>query len=392
MLTRISKRIDSCRIGYFQIIAAGLDKAALVLALGFNLTIKGRLLITPDIDIAASRAAIDINLAGNLYIVLGYHIHGAALRLGGGSIDLTGVGQSDAVTLPLEGNFAASDFSRRGRDFTAVHDRTDDAIELSRRKDDHTAFSLDSTSVFHSESLTAGSVQSIDGLFIDSEGDKVVTVHIEFPGRVARRKGNLTQLANDEAFVANRRSNKGRKTSVVHGNRTLIDDLCIGKTGLVEDHVALHEVIIGDVPCRGEEAVGIDLRPLVDDNTSRVDDKDITVGLQETLNLAGSATTDNAMKTGRVLRGHIMQEFFILTDVEGMPVDDRAIRRLVDSGSCTGLGDGGFAAYHLTALRSGIKNGSRTQKAKTEKQGSDSFHVFHNVLSCIISEEARSRG
>ncbi len=113
-------------------------------------------------------------------------------------------------------------------------------------------------------------MESIDRVFIHSEGNKVIARHIQLPRGFTAAKGNFAKFTGNDAIVTHGRSHKRRKTIVFQSDIALIDNRCSGHSGLVKNHIAFHEIIIGNIACRCNKAVHINLGSIVNDHAGGI--------------------------------------------------------------------------------------------------------------------------
>jgi len=69
------------------------------------------------------------------------------------------------------------------------------------------------------------------------------------------------------------------QSTSVGGNAAGINDSRTGIAGLVEDQLALHEVVVVYVGCARNEAADVDLGALAEDNAVGIDEEYLTVGV-----------------------------------------------------------------------------------------------------------------
>ena len=110
----------------------------------------------------------------------------------------------------------------------------------------------------------------------------------------------------------------------------LIDDRGIRPARNVEVVPAGHEVGVLDVVGGGEEARGVDHRTGAEQDSVAVDDEDAAVGSQRAHDLRRTQAAGHAIERDRRGAGLIEAHALIDADIERIPVDDRAVGRLVD--------------------------------------------------------------
>jgi hypothetical protein len=108
-----------------------------------------------------------------------------------------------------------------------------------------------------------------------------------------------------------------------------IDDPRIRVPGLVEPHLAGHEIGVADVGGRRDQAVDVDLRALREHDAARVDDHQTAIGAQRAGDRRGIGRVDAVQGPGAAGR---LVELGALADrdVEALPIDDGAVGRLHD--------------------------------------------------------------
>ena len=283
-------------------VAAHQGRTAALVAGNVDLCLAGQgHILAGHHDLAALLPTGSSDETGRTHITVRVHAHATTISHSGRSVHSARIDDIDTGTRPLEDDFAALQLGGCGGDLPAVHHGADNPVQLRGGQHYHTAFGLDGTTILHTgQRRTIHGVQGIHVLFIYGEGDQIIAVHVQLPGAVPGSEGDFRELARDYAVIAHSRGHQGRQTVFFDTDSTLVDDLGIWAARLVEDHIALHEIVIADVPRCGCKAVGVDAGPLVDDHARRIDQVDIAVGLQLPHDLAGAAPTHDTMQARRV--------------------------------------------------------------------------------------------
>ena len=202
---------------------------------------------------------------------------------------------------PPERNLAALEFGGYGGHFAAVYHRGDNTIQLRGGQHHHAAFGPDGTAVFHTGKRRAvGGIKGVHILLIHGKGDQIVAVHVQRPSGIAGGQSDLGELSGNHALIAHRRRHQGGQAAFLDADGTLIDDFGIWAARPVKNHLAFHEVGVGNIAGRGDKTVSIHARALVNDHPRRIDKIDIAVGLQTPLNLTCATSAHNAVQTRRL--------------------------------------------------------------------------------------------
>ena len=124
-----------------------------------------------------------------------------------------------------------------------------------------------------------------------------------------------------------------------------------------------HEVAVGDVVGGGEEARGVHHAAGPEQDAVAVDDEDAAVGGQRAHDLRRPEAPGHAVERDRRGARLIEAHALVGADIERVPVDDRAVARLVDDHRRAALAlDGGGAADHRAAF------GPSRGRARSERQ------------------------
>lgn len=125
--------------------------------------------------------------------------------------------------------------------------------------------------------------------------------------------------------------------------------------------LAGHEVFVVHVERRGNEAADIDLGPSANEHAVGVDQEHMAVGAQAAHDLAAFGAGD-AVERGGGVAWLVEAHRFVGRHGEAAPVDDGAVRALVDGGGFVGAADAGRSAYHVATFRTGMKWGAHPQQ------------------------------
>ena len=204
------------------------------------------------------------------------------------------------------------------------------------------------------ERLAGGDVDHLRGDLVGQpKRDQIVAVHVERE-RVARRKRDGAEPGDDGAGIAYARRHQCGEAAGLRRDRPQVDDRGVWIAGDVEIVVPGHEIAVGDVAGGRHQAADIDARPHAEQDAVGIDQKHLAVRRQRAEDLRGALAAGDAIELGRTRTRHVDLRLFARADVEGLPVDDGVLGRLIDHdvGGALALYVGG-AADHLGAVRPG---------------------------------------
>ena len=205
--------------------------------------------------------------------------------------------------------------------------------------------------------------QGIDRALGHSNIEQAVTCHIERDG-MACSQGHRSQLGADDTIVTHLGPEQ-RNIAAVCVDGALIENRTLTSAG--KQVVARHEVSIGNIQCRRDQAAHTDLRALAKKHTIRIHQKHLPVGGQAPQN-GRRVRPQHAVERYRIAVGLDKQDRLTSCDVEALPIDHRILRRLVDGGGLSARVDTGAACNDHTT--GGCSKGidAKTQR-DTDAQG-----------------------
>ncbi len=208
---------------------------------------------------------------------------------------------------------------------------------------------------------------------------------------ITRRKLGLPLRRGDGAGVVDLGAHQqheataggDRRRRVGGDQRTLLDhDLAAGTrearqvatAALGRIDAAALELSIGDIGAGRDQRADIDLACAAEDDAVLVDDEHPPGGIDPTENLARAEIADNAVERGPGASLLVEIHRGLAADVEGLPVQDRLRRSLVD-------GDGGLAAAGRLGrqIRSRPQTGTR-RRARRDLKAARPEAIRHGHL------------
>ncbi len=185
------------------------------------------------------------------------------------------------------------------------------------------------------------------------EGDQAIPIKIEREA-LGAAECHPPKLGNDEATVFDTRRHQGRNAGVPHSDGALIDNAGARNLRWNGESVAAgHKVFIGNVRCRCDQSVDVNLRRWTEQNAGRVDQEYGTVGRQGAKEF-GQCAACHAIEGDGIRRA--LNEARRLSPAQGkaVPIDnDPAARLLNHGGHGIWRGDGRVTGHNRTALRAG---------------------------------------
>ena len=177
--------------------------------------------------------------------------------------------------------------------------------------------------------LAVGADERRGDAFAERECDQAVAgeVHGE---RLARSEHGGTEISHEGAGITDMRGHEGAQAGVGDRERAFVDDGGGAIRGGRElELTAGEEGILIEVERGGNQARGVDGRAFAEEDAVGIDQDDATVGRDRAKNLGWSDADDFVRGDGR--RGRLVEaDAFALRDGEAVPLDERAVRRLVD--------------------------------------------------------------
>ena len=257
-------------------------------------------------------------------------------RLGGAEHDATAVG-GDAVRSDLAG--VADD----ARGHLVVRLGGDDDLAAGGA---HDATVVDQR--LHSRGFDEESGHARGGIEVEADG-------------LARGEKHAARLCHDESGVADFRREERDVAAERAADRAFVDDGS-RRAEAAEIKTSREEVGVADRQRRGHERADVDARSRAEVDAVRIDEEDLAVGGQASEDPAGVGA-DDAVKDRRRRRRLVEAHRRVAPDVEGGPVDDRAVRTLRDGerrrGGRAGSRERDLAGGDLPAGRQRAGRGSR---------------------------------
>jgi hypothetical protein len=145
---------------------------------------------------------------------------------------------------------------------------------------------------------------------------------------------------------------------VARSDDAVVDDLTqVFLDAALENHVAVHEILVGDIEHAGDDTGNVHLRALAKVNTVRIDQVDLAVGRQRAED-GGRISADHAVKRDRRRLRLYVRDVLVRADGIALPVDDAPVGGLTnDRGIRIRCADAGLTPDHLPILRPGKASG-----------------------------------
>ena len=160
------------------------------------------------------------------------------------------------------------------------------------------------------------------------EPDQIVSGHVQCEG-LGTADQHRAQMGLNGPTVGDVRRDKGCQTRILDREGALIDDLGIGLALGIKAIAAVHEVLVGDVRRRDEEARHIDLGLLAEDHAIGVDEEQLAIGLKPPKDRGGLRAGHAVQGDGAGRRLNKLSRA-ILGHAKGSPVDDHLLGGLID--------------------------------------------------------------
>ena len=162
----------------------------------------------------------------------------------------------------------------------------------------------------------------------DGVAQQIVAVEIDREGaRAAEHHG--AGIGLDQALIVDDRARQDDGAAIAGADRALVDDR--GTGAAAEAETAIGEVAVRNVRRRGEEAADIHLRAAAEQDAVAVDQPDLAVGQNAAID-RGWRRADDAIERDRSRARLVEAHRTAGRDRKTVPVDQRAIGRLVDGG------------------------------------------------------------
>ena len=235
-------------------------------------------------------------------------------------------------------------------------------------KDDATGGDLAGLFDLSLERLAVGADECRRDAFAERERDQAVAgeVHGE---RLARSEHGGAEVSHEGAGITDMRGHEGAQAGVGDRERAFVDDGGGAIRGGRElELTSREEGILVEVERGGDQAGGVDGRALAEEDPVGIDQDDPAVGGDRAQYLRGGDADDLVRGDGR--RGRLVEaDAFALRDGEAVPLDERAVRRLVDRDVRGALaGHRGGTAGDVSAGGTG-GGGNRIQHRGHEERG-----------------------
>ncbi len=198
----------------------------------------------------------------------------------------------------------------------------------------------------------------------DVDRHQPVAVQVERVGLGAAQDDGA-ELGADHARVAHLRRHQGGQSALLDGDGAAVDDPRVRVGGLVEDHLAGHEVAVADARRRDDEAGRVHLRALVEHQARLVHHHQLAVRLDLAGDFRG-VRADHAVQRHGARRGLLELHGLLAADIEALPVHCGALAGLVHRRRRRGLADAGLSGHHLPA--GGLRIGRRLCCGRTRRQ------------------------
>ena len=175
---------------------------------------------------------------------------------------------------------------------------------------------------------------------VDADFDQPVAGKVDAQFLTAGQRDSA-QSGGDDAFVSDFRCEEGDVAAVGGGQRALVDDAA--GTLLREAVVAAHEIVVAEPEAGGQQAADIDAGGGAEKDAAGVEQPDLAVGGEATVDDRASAVGADAVEYYR--RGGRLLEAYrgVAADIEASPVDDGPGGCLVDTHAAARLTDHGTA-------------------------------------------------
>ena len=254
-----------------------------------------------------------------------------------------------------------------------VDDGIDHLARRDRRQLNRAAVDLDRPGIADErfERLASRDVLHLarDGI-ADAERDETVAVEIERES-VARRQCDFAERRGDRSGIAYAWRNQGGEATGLRGDGPLVDDRSVRAAGLRKLVFAGHEVGVGDVVSRREEAACLNLSGRANENPVGIDEEDLTVAGQRSVQGRRPQSSCHPIEDDRTRAGLHEAHGLAYADVEGLPIDDGVRARLRDRDVGRPLsGDRDRAADDLSTERIGVSDLSaeRNERGRREQE------------------------
>ena len=205
----------------------------------------------------------------------------------------------------------------------------DDFAGGSGGKDDASGGDLTRLFDLGLERLTVGADERRSNPFAEGERDQAVASEVDSE-RLAGSEHDGTKIGHEGAGVTDMRGHEGAQTGVGNRKRAFVDHGGGNvRCGRELELTAGEEGILVEIERGGDQAGGVDGRALAEEDAVRIDQDDPAIGRDRAEDVGRRNADDLVGGDGR--RGRLVEaDGLALRDGEAVPLDERAVRRLVD--------------------------------------------------------------
>ena len=330
-------------------------------------------------------------IAGDFHAVGIEHDRTCGGREHGGAFDGDGVRAAQG-----DGSIGVATGGTGAHEAGDVDGLVDDFAGGGGGKDDATGGDLTGLFDLSLEGLAIGADERRRDAFAKRERNQAVAgeVHGE---RLARSEHGGTEISHEGAGITDMRGHEGAQAGVGDRERAFVDDGGGKIRGRRElELTAGEEGILIEVERGGDQARGVDGRAFAEEDPVGVDEDDATVGRDRAKNLGWSDADDFVRSDGR--RGRLVEaDALTLRDGEAVPLDERAVRRLVnrDAGRALAGHRGGAAgdvgAGGIGEGADGIQHRGHEERGERQEAAFDGRSGGHDCFLKFRSGRRRRR-
>ncbi len=243
-----------------------------------------------------------------------------------------------AAVATVQHDLAAAAFQSCRLDRAAVvHHRVQQHVAATRRQVDLAVGCRDQAGVFH---------QGVHDAAADRHRHQAGVVQLQ--GNLVRsRQHGLARRRGDGAAVFHLSAGQHDVAARRGRQATLVDDLGVGAAS-AKFVAARHEIGVAEVLGGGQQARHVHLCILAEQDSVRVQDDHLAVGLQASQDLR-TAGPHHPVQRHRAAVGLDETHGVLRTDVEALPLRDQFLRLLLDGHLVAGRADAALARDDLTA-------------------------------------------
>ena len=168
---------------------------------------------------------------------------------------------------------------------------------------------------------------------------------------------HAAKLCGDDAVVDDIRRHEANQPSGCRRNLTGVHDTRIGiaAAGEIQFAAAVHKRIVVDIRRGGHEAVDVHARTAIEHHAILVDDHQVAVCGERSVDLTGRTAID-PIEGHRRTRRLLKLSNFVGGDVEAAPIDDGHVAGLVYRQGFTVHADGARTCRHCPVLRIRVRH------------------------------------